>query len=936
MGEKKGKKPTNNSKKNSTDKEKTKRIDTPKEGKKPKTKNKKQRKHPKLILFLKIMFILIVVLAIIGAGIVAGVFFGWFGNEIEISKENLMIKTSNSVVLDKEGKIITTLNGEENREVVSLDEMSEFLPKAFIAIEDERFEEHQGVDIKRTLSATFNYLVKRNTSYGGSTITQQLIKNATKEDEKDWTRKVKEIVRAFKIERVMTKNEILETYLNTIPLGGGGKNVYGVQVAAKFYFNKNAKDLNLAESAYIAGITHAPNVYNPFKESPSTDKIKTRTKTVLGKMKQLGKINEEQYTEAKEQVENGLNFNQGSVITTNNLSWFVEAAISQIIDQMVEEKGITRDVARTQLYSGGYTIYTTQYTGMQDILEEEFKKQQYVSNSKKNEGATLQAAMAIIDQSNGQVLAIVGGIGDKIAYGYNRAITSSRSQPGSAIKPIGTLAPGLQEGIITAASVFDDIPFSQGGYNPHNSYSGYKGLSNMRYMIRISQNVSQVRLMQKLTPQKSLEYMVKMGLKSLKNEQPSLPLILGGTDAGVTPVEMASAYATIANGGEYIEPTFYTKVTDTEGNVVYEAKQERNRVLSEQNAYIAQTILKEPVYGAGGTGTACKIAGQEVRGKTGTSNEYFDKWFCGFTGHYTAATWFGFDKAETIASNHRKDANTAWTNVMKRIHEGLPNKGYNEPSGIVSGNVCMDSGLLATDICRSDPRGSRAYSEIFAKGTVPTQTCTTHIKVKVCTETGKIANEFCPNVEEKNFITRPDSENNKAWQSAGDAQYMAPTETCTTHSKAPDKTAPIITLDPAKDNVVLQVNDKYTLPKATAKDDEDGDVTKDIKVEIKKDNKVVDKIDTTKEGKYIITYEVSDKAGNKATKQVSVTIKKKENNNDNTVNNNTINNTTNTTGNTTGNTIGNTTNTTGNTTNTTGSKKPNTTNTTNKNDKKKQ
>lgn len=926
MGNKKGKKPTNGSKK-SVDKEKTKRIDTPKETKKTKTKNKKQRKHPKLILFLKIMIVLIVVLAIIGAGIVAGVFFGWFGNEIEISKENLMIKTSNSVVLDKDGNIITTLNGEENREVVSLDEMSEFLPKAFISIEDERFEEHQGVDIKRTLSATFNYVVRRNTSYGGSTITQQLIKNATKEDEKDWTRKVKEIVRAFKIERVMTKNEILETYLNTIPLGGGGKNVYGVQVAAKFYFNKNAKDLNLAESAYIAGITHAPNIYNPFKENPNTDKIKTRTKTVLAKMKELGKINEEQYNKAKEEVENGLNFNQGSVVNTNSLSWFVEAAISQIIDQMVAEKGITRDVARTQLYSGGYTIYTTQHSWIQTKVEEEFKKQQYAYNSKKNEGKTLQGAMAILDQSNGQVLAIAGGVGEKIAYGYNRAITKSRAQPGSAIKPIGTLAPGLQEGIITAASVFDDIPFSQGGYNPHNSYSGYKGLSNMRYMIRISQNVSQVRLMQKLTPQKSLEYLVKLGLKSLENEQPALSLILGGTTNGVTALEMASAYATIANGGEYITPIFYTKVTDSEGKVIYEPQQERTRVLSEQNAYITQSILKEPVYGSGGTGTSCKIAGQEVRGKTGSSNENCDKWFCGFTGYYTAATWFGFDDKESIPRAHQNDAKTAWANVMKTIHAGLPNKGYNEPSGIVSANVCMDSGLLATDICRSDPRGSRAYSEIFAKGTVPTDTCTTHVRLWICPETGKIANEFCPNAEERTFITRPDSQNNTAWQSAGDAQYMAPTENCIVHSKAPDKSAPVITLEPAKDNITLQVNDKYTLPKATAKDDEDGDVSKDIKVEIKKDNKVVDKIDTTKEGKYIITYSVEDKAGNKATKQVTVTIKKKENNNNNNTigGNNTVNNTTNTTGNTTG-----------NTSNTTGGKNNTITNTTTKKNEKKQ
>lgn len=878
---KKGKKST--SKTNTDiDNAKTKKVKTPK-GKK----NKKNRKHPKLMLFIKIMVVVIILSIIIVAGVVAGIVFGAFGNELEISKENLMIKTSNSVLYDNKGNVITALNGDENREIISMDEMSDYIPKAFVSIEDERFYEHQGVDIKRTASATLNYLLKKgDTSYGGSTITQQLIKNATKDNEKDATRKIKEIVRAFKIEKVMTKNEILETYLNTIPLGGGGKNVYGVQVASKFYFNKSAKDLSLAESAFLAGITHSPNVYNPFKENPNTEKIKKRTKTVLGKMKQLGdKITEEEYNQAMQEVENGLNFQEGVIITTTNLSWFAEAAINQIVNQMVEETGLSKEAARSKLYGGGYAINLTQDTAIQNRVEEELKKEKYAVKSKKKEGTTMQGAMIVMDHSNGQVLGIAGGTGEKTAFGLNRAITPSTNQPGSAIKPLATIAPGLENGIITAASVFDDAPFKRGNYAPHNSYAGYKGLSNIRYMIAISQNVSQVRLIDKITPEKSIEFMMKMGVKSAEKAEASLPLVLGAVD-NVPPIEMATAYSVIANGGEYIEPTFYTTVREADGTIIYEPHQARERVMSEQNAYIEQSILKEPVYSAGGTATDCKISGQEVRAKTGTSNEYKDKWLCGFTGYYTCVTWFGYDYKETIPSGYRNYAKNAWSAVMRDIHSGLPNKTFKEPSGIVSATVCKDSGLLATDACRWDSRGSRAYTEIFAKGTVPTKTCETHVRAWVCKETGKLASEFCTDTEERSYITRPEG---TSGQSTADASYMLPTEQCN-HTKPVDKTAPVISLNGAE-TINIKVNGKYE-EKATAKDDVDGDLTSKMTIEIMQNGKKVEKIDTSKVGTYTITYTVTDSSGNKATKKRTVKVTKNEdggNNNTNTTNNTTNN-----------------------------------------------
>lgn len=898
---KKNKKATSKTDKD-IDNAKTKKVKTVN----PKTKkNKKEKKHPKLMLFIKIMVIVIILAIIVVAGVVAGIVFGAFGNELEISKENLMIKTSNSVLYDNKGNVITALNGEENREIISMDEMSTYLPKAFVSIEDERFYEHQGVDIKRTTSATLNYLLKKgDTSYGGSTITQQLIKNATKDNEKDATRKIKEIVRAFKIEKVMTKNEILETYLNTIPLGGGGKNVYGVQVAARFYFNKSAKDLTLAESAFLAGITHSPNVYNPFRENPNTERITKRTKTVLGKMKELGdKITEEEYNTAMQEVENGLNFKEGVVITTTNLSWFAEAAINQIVNQMVEETGLSKEAARSKLYGGGYAINLTQDTSIQNRVEEELKKDKYAVKSRKKDGTTMQGAMVVVDQYTGHVLGIAGGTGEKSAFGLNRAINPSRNQPGSAIKPLATIAPGLEGGIITAASVFDDAPFKRGNYSPHNSYSGYKGLSNIRYMVAISQNVSQVRLLDRITPEKSIEFMVKMGLKSAQKADANLPLVLGAVD-NVPPLEMATAYSVIANGGEYIEPTFYTTVRESDGTIVYEPHQERNRVMSEQNAYIEQSILKEPVYSAGGTATGCKISGQEVRGKTGTSNETYDKWFCGFTGHYTCVTWFGYDSKERVSVT--SSATSAWTAVMKDIHNGLPNKGFKEPSGIVSATVCKDSGLLATDACRMDQRGSRAYSEIFAKGTVPTKTCETHVRVWVCKETGKLANGYCTNTEQRTYITRPDSDKNTSWHSAGDAQYMVPTEQCN-HTKAVDKNAPVINLNGAE-TISIKLNGKYE-EKATAKDDIDGDLTSKMTIEITQNGNKVNKVDTTKVGTYIITYTVTDSAGNKATKKRTVKVVKDDSGDKNNTNTNSTNtNSTGNTNNTVTNSIGNSTN----------------------------
>lgn len=888
--------------KRSKDNEKTKKVKTAKVNKKEK-KSKKKGKHPKLMLALKILLGLFIIGGIVLAGVIAGIFFGFFGDDLKITADALNIKTENSVLVDLNGNQVATLNGEENREVILLSEMGEYLPKAFVAIEDKRFYEHSGVDIKRTLGAVAKY-VTGTSSYGGSTITQQLIKNATGDKGKDWQRKVREIAKAFQIEREMSKDQILESYLNTIPLGGGAKNVYGVKVASKYYFDKNPTELTIAQAAYMAGINHSPNLYNPFKETPNTTKINDRTKTVLKEMIEQAKITQEQYDAAILEVDAGLAFKEGNITSNNSLTQTEEAAVQQVAREYAEEHDMEYSVALQKIQSSGYKIYITENKELQNILDEAYVNQDWIKTkevtrkdadgNKYKETVQLQSGMAVIDHKTGYVVASRGVLGEKTPWGNNRAIDSAH-QPGSSIKPIAVIAPSLQEGLITAGTVVDDTPVSFGSYTPRNSGGGYNGLMNIRYILRISQNIPEIKMMRKLTPAKSMEYLRSFGITSLSEGDEGVALALGGVGNGITPLEMAGAYATIANNGVYIEPTFYIKVEDSNGNVVMEKQQETHRVLSEQNAWLVQSLLTEPtgtgLTGAtGATGTRARVSGMQTCGKTGTTNDTTATWFCGFTPYYTASMYFGFDKLTDGGSGVPGSGTVAsrWGGIMNKIHKGLDSAKFTKPSGIVSARICSDSGLLATANCEADQRGSRVYGEYFAKGTAPSKTCTTHVKVKICKETLKVANEFCTDVEEKVYITRPNSQEDTSWQKAKDAEFMAPAETCDKHTTKPDTEKPVITLkDVSKDTIEVTLNSKFTIPSATAKDNVDGDISKNVVTEIKKDGKVVKQIDTSKTGTYTITYTVADAAKNTATKTITVKVVKKESNTNTNTNTNT-------------------------------------------------
>lgn len=841
-------------------------IDATKKYKMKNKKSSKKKMNPKKKKAILVSLLLVV---LIGLGILFGILYGIM-RDAKLDVADLALRYENSIMLDMDGDVIAELSGDENRKPIKISEMSEYLPKAFVSIEDERFYDHIGVDVKRTLGATAKYALSKigigSSSYGGSTITQQVVKNITEEKDRTWQRKLKEIARAYYIEKELSKDQILELYLNLIYMGGN-TNIYGVEVASNYYFSKTAKDLDLAESAFLAGINNTPNSYDPFIEDndENLERIKNRTRTVLDKMKQLGNINsDEEYEEAIAKVDKGLPFKKGKV-TQNIYSYHTDAAILQIIDQLMEEKDLTREAAQLYLYSGGFTIYTTQNSDIQAAMDEEAQKSKYINTK---DGEQSQAGMVLLDHKTGYVLGVMGGLGEKdTSLGLNRG-TQAVKQTGSSMKPLAVVAPGIDKGVITAGTVYDDAP-----YQNFKDYNYFKGLLTIRYAIESSQNIPMLKAIQTVGIGNSLEFLKSVGLSHLDDEKDnSISLALGGLTNGATPLEMAAAYGAIANDGVYIEPTFYTKIVDGNGNTVLEPNQESRTVMSRAAAYVVKDVLTQPV--KTGTATYCKISGMSTAAKTGTTNDDFDRWLCGFTPYYTAATWYGYDNNRTVSGWSLSPASQIWASVMKQAHTGLTGKTFAEskPDSVVTATICRDSGLLATDNCKHDQRGNRAYTEYFVKGTVPTKQCETHVKVEICKETGLLANEFCEEKEEKVFITRPNSDKDTSWRSAADSKYMLTIkDTCDKHTEKADKEKPQITLN-GSSTITINLNDNFVDPGATANDKKDGDLTSKIVV--------TGKVNTSKAGTYKITYTVEDSAKNKASVTRTVIVKAANNNNE--------------------------------------------------------
>ena len=486
-------------------------------------KNKKKHRLRKVFVILLKLILILIILLLIGVLVAETLAFLYLkdiystmGEDIEKLMLGVDIDYANSVILDIDGNYLATLNGDEKREIITLSEMPDYLPKAYIAIEDERFKEHYGIDIRRTTRAIITYIKNDGySSFGGSTITQQLVKNVTNDREDTVDRKVREWILAYELEQRYSKDEILEKYLNIIFVGS---DVYGVELGSQYYFNKSASELTLSECAYLAGITHSPNLYNPFDGTNNGETIKNRTIIVLKKMLETGAISQMEYNKAFAETNRGLRFEKGNEINTV-YSYHTDAVLNQIIEEVAEQNNLSIPMAKSYLYSGGFTIYTTQNSNIQSILEQDFNNPQFMQPSLNREGETTQAAMVVIDHANGFVVGCVGGLGEKtVSRGLNRATQSPR-QTGSSMKPIAVVGPAMQERIITAASIYSDVrttfTLKTGeSYTPKN-YNYYRGKITVRQALETSQNIPFVKIMQELTTDKSKEYLKKMGITTL-------------------------------------------------------------------------------------------------------------------------------------------------------------------------------------------------------------------------------------------------------------------------------------------------------------------------------------------------------------------------------------------------------------------------------------
>ena len=545
-----------------------------------------------------------------------------------------------SYIYDKDGNQIGYLYGTENRVEVKYDDLPKNLVNAIISIEDERFFEHSGIDIQRTSAAIINYLFnEKDSSFGGSSITQQLVKNLTSDNETSIMRKVREWYRAFLLETKYTKEEILQIYANTIYLG---ENAYGVQVASKVYFDKPVTELNLAQSAILAAAIQSPEATNPYAGDTARERLLKRQKVVLNKMLELGKITNEEYDEA---INTQIVFKKSADINQTQ-SYFVDAAIENVAKNISKKQNISFEQAKKDIYTKGYKIYSTLDPKVQQVIDNTYSNTAIFYNDA--DGGFMQSAMVVLDHKNGNVLGLIGGAGKKEGnFVLNRA-TQSYRQPGSCMKPLGAYGPAFELGKLTPDSYVEDLPVNINGWSPKNYYGYFNGYVTVRQAIAKSMNLPAVRTVQSIDLNFAFNFAKELGLQSLQQEDKSIaPLALGGLTKGVKPIEMANAYATIVNNGIYNEPKFYTRVVDKEGNLILEADYSTKKVMNENTANMLKSCLQDVVK----WGTAygyINLGNNFVAGKTGNTDGDVDQWFCGFSDNYTIACWNGYDEPKAI------------------------------------------------------------------------------------------------------------------------------------------------------------------------------------------------------------------------------------------------------------------------------------------------
>lgn len=646
-------------------------------------------------------------------------------NQIVDSIRNMEINMTSVIYVQNEKgdwEEYQRLHGAENRIWVGIDKVPQYLKDAFISIEDERFETHSGVDWKRTAAAVGNKLLKFDSSeFGGSTITQQLIKNVTNDKGRNAMRKFREIVRALLIERKLNKTEILEAYLNTISLGNG---ICGVQVASNYYFNKDVSELTLTECAALAAITKNPTEYNPVRGAEANTQ---RRRTVLDKMLELEKISYEEYDKAYN-TPLVLDDSKEDDLEIEINSYFVDALIDQVIDDLAEKYNLSTSLASTMFYNGGFKIYATVNPKIQSKMEEVYSDiDTYFPQTVKKENGDkvhVQSAMTVMDYS-GHIVGIVGGAGEKTTNrGLNRATDSPR-QPGSTMKPIGVYALAIEKDIVNYTSSVLDKPiknyYSDGKSGPKEWYGYYKGTVRLNYAIRKSMNTIPVRLLQEIGIDASYDFLVnKLHCKHLVEADKNLAaLALGGTNYGLTTTESAAAYAIFGNQGVYHKPTTYYKIERPNGEIVLKYDDTGEQAISPASATVMNHLLQEVVYGSEGTGRG--IAGynsMKAYAKTGTSSESNDLWMVAGSPYYVGSVWYGFDLKSKV--NNGGAAAKIWKDVMRDVHKGLEKKEFEDSEDVVKKGVgyYKKNGKMDNPIYQSDSSSKTSSQSSSASSAV--------------------------------------------------------------------------------------------------------------------------------------------------------------------------------------------------------------------------
>ena len=770
----------------------------------------------------------------------------------------------NSQILDVNSAFYQDFQSTEVREIISIEQIPKHVQLAFISIEDERFYSHNGVDFLGLTRAVFGILTSGSLDGpGGSTITQQLIKLTHLTSDKTVTRKIQEMILATRLENNYSKDQILEAYLNKINLS----QAWGVQAASKTFFAKDVSELTIAQAAILAAIPKSPSYYDPYtyiedesgntaiskKEDGSYVLSETnaeRALNVVTKMFELNHITlEEKDIAINEITSSSVGLTYFSIV--QEYSYFTDALYEQILDDLQNKNGMDESAAVELILNGGLTIHSTVDPFVQTTMEEAaknddlFPDQSYLASEASaaksaDTGEAIdyvpQVGMTVIDNNTGYVAGIVGGREKNTNLSINRAMR--QFQPGSSTKPLTAYAPGIDTGVVTLGTVFNDVPFDYYGWRPTNSGGGSTGLMTVREGLVNSTNTIAVQSVLKTGVEVCAEYAEKAGLSINREEgldiNPSA-MALGGYSIGQTPLAMASAFSIFPNSGTKKTYSFYTKILDKDGNVILEFTPEETQVYSPQTAYLITDVLQSAVQG--GT-TYINVPNQPVAGKTGTTDNERHAWICGYTPYYSMAVWYGYDEnnVETSAGNYELDINifggskpgpaSMFEHVMQNINQDKESASFpDNPGGIVNVTIDRSSGKLATDLTAADPRGNNAITEMFIDGTAPSQSDDSHYKVKLCNASGMVANEFCPleSVEEVVGIKiLPELYPSgvvpldQGYIGGRDRSVVYKTEVCTTHNAQTAAASKSISLIfggsvPPSDNVQMSVGTTQTL-----------------------------------------------------------------------------------------------------------------------------